>query len=38
MDFGEEKVTLRLVEIELPSFSRSAFGLVPNDFSLFLAT
>jgi len=36
MDFGEEKLNLRLVKIELRSFCRSALGLVlvPNEFSL----
>jgi hypothetical protein len=36
MDFGEEKLTLLLVEIELRSFGRLALGLVPvpNEFSL----
>jgi len=38
MDFGEGKVTLRLVEIELRSFCLSALGLVPvpNGFAFLL--
>jgi len=38
MDFGEGKLTLHLVEIELPSFCRSALGLVPvpNEFAFLL--
>jgi hypothetical protein len=36
MDFGEEKLTVCLVEIELRSFGHSVLGLVPvpNEFSL----
>jgi hypothetical protein len=36
MDFGGEKLTLHLVEIEIRFFGRSSLGLVPvpNEFSL----